>query len=201
MPVNDDSSKGQNTVTASPNLDAERTELLGQLASARSTLIYTLRGLTDEQLGERPTVSALCLGGLVKHVAAMEESWLRFAVDGASAMTFDLPDGVTWADVAAGTAREYPQWMIDHQNDFQMLPGDTLDGILKRYEQVAARTEEIVAALPDLSATHPLPPAPWHEAGAVRSVRRVLMHVIAETAQHTGHADILRESIDGQTST
>ena len=116
-------------------------------------------------------------------------------------MAFDLPEGVTWADFAAGTARELPQWAIDHQNDFQMLPGETLAGILARYEQVAARTEEVVADLPDLSATHPLPEAPWNEPGAVRSVRRVLMHVIAETAQHAGHADILREAIDGQTST
>lgn len=52
-----------------------------------------------------------------------------------------------------------------------------------------------------MSATHPLPVAPWHEPGAVRSARRVLIHAIAETAQHAGHADILREALDGQTST
>jgi Protein of unknown function (DUF664) len=46
-----------------------------------------------------------------------------------------------------------------------------------------------------------LPEAPWHEPGSVRSVRRVLMHVIAETAQHAGHADVLREALDGQKST
>ncbi|MBT2226018.1 DinB family protein [Nonomuraea sp. NEAU-A123] len=205
MPVNDDNSKGPNAVTATPTspstLDAERVELLAQIAAARSALTNTIRGLSDEQLGERPTVSALCLGGLVKHVASMEEAWLRFVVEGPSAMRYDLPDGVTWADFAGGTAREIPQWAIDHQNDFQMLPDETPAGILERYEQVAARTEEIVAAVPDLSATHPLPEAPWHEPGAVRSVRRVLMHVIAETSQHAGHADILRETLDGQKST
>ncbi|MEV4219022.1 DinB family protein [Nonomuraea sp. NPDC049725] len=186
---------------ATPTLDAERADLLAELAAARSALTATVRGLTDEQLAERPTVSALCLGGVIKHVAAMEEQWLRFATDGPSAMSYDLPDGVTWADIAAGTAREFPQWMIDHQNDFRMLPGDTLASILARYEEVAARTEEIVAAVPSLSATHPLPEAPWHQPGAVRSVRLVLLHVIAETAQHAGHADILRESLDGQKST
>jgi len=82
-----------------------------------------------------------------------------------------------------------------------MLPGETLAGILARYEQVAARTEEIVAALPDLSVAHPLPEAPWHQPGAVRTLRGVLLHVIAETAQHAGHADILRETLDGQTAT
>lgn len=184
----------------SPTLDAERADLLDQLGAARSALLTTVRGLNDEQAGERPTASALCLGGLVKHVASMEEAWLRFVVEGPSAMRYDLPEGVTWEDFAAGTAREFPQWAIDHQNDFQVLPGETLTGILQRYEQVAARTAEIIATVPDLSATHPLPEAPWNEPGAVRSVRRVLTHLIAETAQHAGHADILRETLDGQKS-
>ena len=54
------------------------------------------------------------------------------------------------------------------------------------------------ATLPDLDASHPLPEAPWFPPGAARSARRVFLHIIAETAQHAGHADILRESIDGQ---
>ncbi|MEU0032841.1 DinB family protein [Streptomyces sp. NPDC006333] len=189
------------TTAPSPTLDGERADLLAELATVRAALTNTTRGLDDGQAGERPTVSALCLGGLIKHVASIEDAWMRFAVDGPSAMRHDLPEGVTWADLAAGTAREFPQWAIDHQNNFLMLPGDTLAGIVRGYEQVAARTERTVAAVPDLSAAHPLPEAPWHEPGAVRSVRRVLMHVIAETAQHAGHADILRETLDGQKST
>ncbi|MCE0764167.1 DinB family protein [Pseudonocardia kujensis] len=181
-------------------LDPERTALLAELATARAALVTTTRGLTDEQAGARPTASALCLGGLLKHVASVEEGWMRFVVEGPSAMTYDLPEGVTWADFAAGTAREYPQWAIDHQDEFRMLPGDTLAGVVARYEQVAARSEQVVAALPDLSATHALPEAPWNEPGGVRSARQVLMHLIAETAQHAGHADILRESIDGHTA-
>ncbi|HET6287414.1 MAG TPA: DinB family protein [Amycolatopsis sp.] len=182
-------------------LDAERADLLEALDTIRAALTATVQGLTDEQLDEHPTVSELSLGGLIKHVAAIEEMWLRFVVEGPSAISYDLPEGVTWADIGAGTAREFPRWAIDHQNNFRMLPGDTLAGILARYERVAARTKEIVSTIPDLSATHPLPEAPWNPPGAVRSVRRVLTHVIAETAQHAGHADILRESIDGQKST
>ncbi|MFD4414266.1 DinB family protein [Streptomyces sp. NPDC058476] len=189
------------TTTPPSTLDAERLDLLAALATARSTLINTTRGLSDEQAGKRPTVSALCLGGLIKHVASTEEGWMRFVLEGPSAIRYDLPEGVTWADLEAGTAREVPQWAIDRQNDFRMLPGETLAGILERYEQIAARSEKVIASVPDLSATHPLPEAPWHEPGAVRSVRRVLAHVIAETAQHAGHADILRETLDGQTST
>jgi hypothetical protein len=60
----------------------ERADLLAELASARSALIGTTRGLSDEHAGERPTVSALCLGGLIKHVASIEEGWMRFVVDG-----------------------------------------------------------------------------------------------------------------------
>jgi len=52
--------------------------------------------------------------------------------------------------------------------------------------------------LPDLDAARPLPPAPWFEPGAHWSARQVLLHVIAETAQHAGHADIIRELIDGK---
>ncbi|MGW2511503.1 DinB family protein [Streptomyces scopuliridis] len=189
------------TTTPLSDLDAERAELLAALATARSALTATARGLSDEQAGERPTVSALCLGGLIKHVASTEEGWMRFVTEGPSAMRYDLPAGVTWDDLAAGTAREFPRWAIDRQNDFQLLPGETLAGIVARYEQVAARSEEIIASVPDLSATHALPEAPWNEPGAMWSVRRVLAHVIAETAQHAGHADILRETLDGQKST
>jgi hypothetical protein len=69
--------------------------------------------------------------------------------------------------------------------------------LLDVYEQVAGRTDDLVRTLPDLDLSHPLPEAPWFAPGARWSARRVLLHVIAETAQHAGHADILRESLDG----
>ncbi len=175
----------------------ELIDLLAVLADARQALLKSVQGLSDEQAAARPTVSTLCLGGVVKHVAAMEEQWLRFAVEGPSAMPHELPEGVTWGDIMAGTAREYPKWLAEHQNGFVLLPGETLAGILDQYEQVAARTEKIVAEA-DLSATQPLPEAPWLESGGAYSVRKVLMHLISETAQHAGHADILRETLDAQ---
>lgn len=192
-----DNQRGPITVTTT--LDTERTELLAVLKAARTALIQATRGLTDEQAAARPTVSALCLGGLIKHVSSMEEQWMRFTVEGPSAMPHQLPEGVTWAEIMAGTAREFPSWLAEHQNGFVLLPGETLAGILAHYEQVAARTEEITADA-DLSATQPLPEAPWFEPGAMYSVRKVLMHLISETAQHAGHADILRETLDGQKS-
>jgi uncharacterized damage-inducible protein DinB len=187
--------------TTPPTLDTERADLLAELAAARAAIVHTTLGLTDEQAGDRPTASALCLGGLIKHVTRVEEAWMRFVLEGPSAMSYDLPDGVTWADLMSGTASQLPEWMLEREHDFRMMPGDTLAAILARYEEVAARTDELVQTLPDLSATQPLPEAPWHEPGTVYTARRVLIHVIAETTQHAGHADILRESLDGVQST
>jgi hypothetical protein len=76
---------------------------------------------------------------------------------------------------------------------------ESLAGLLARYDEVAAATDELVLSV-DLDALQPLPKAPWFEPGASWSARRVFAHVLAETAQHAGHADILRETIDGQKS-
>ncbi|MFD1046393.1 DUF664 domain-containing protein [Kibdelosporangium lantanae] len=109
----------------------ERTELLAELALARAALVRTTKGLSDEQAGERPTVSELCLGGLVKHVGSIEEGWVRFIVEGTAGMSYPLPEGVTWEDLFMGTAREYPQWAIDSRNNFRMRPGETLAEVLE----------------------------------------------------------------------
>jgi len=79
-----------------------------------------------------------------------------------------------------------------------MLEGETLQGLLDRYAEVARHTDALVVSLPDLDLGHALPEAPWFTPGFRRSARRVFLHVIAETAQHAGHADIIRESLDGQ---
>jgi hypothetical protein len=88
----------------------------------------------------------------------------------------------------------------DWLSAFRMVPGDTLAGLLEEYAKAAAETAELVAVLPDLDAAQPLPEAPWFPPGARWSARRVLLHVIAETAQHAGHADVIRESLDGAKS-
>jgi hypothetical protein len=168
---------------AEKTVTGERADLLETLAQHRYFLRYTVRDLTDELAAQRPTASELCLGGLIKHVALTERQWVSFIVDGPSAMGSPEQDApVDWA------------------GGFRMLEGETLVGLLEAYEHVARRTDEIVATLPDLDASHPLPEAPWFEPGARWSARRVLLHVIAETAQHAGHADIIRESIDGAKS-
>jgi hypothetical protein len=161
----------------------ERTDLLDALAGARRFLRYTTRGLTDEQAAQRTTVSELCLGGLIKHLAACERGWARFIVTGSSAL----------GDASAMTEADY----AERANQFRLLPGETLDGVLAEYEKAAAGTDDLVGTLPDFGATQPLPKAPWFPPGAHWSARQVLLHLVAETAQHAGHADIIRESLDG----
>lgn len=172
--------------SATAPVTGERADLLEALAKQRHFLRFTTRDLTDEQAGQRTTVSELCLGGLIKHVTSVERSWAAFIQDGPSAMP----------DFTAMTEADFAK----RADDFRMLPGETLAGVLAEYEEVARRTDELVTTLPDLGAAHPLPKAPWFEPEARWSARRVLMHIIAETAQHSGHADIIREALDGSKS-
>jgi hypothetical protein len=87
--------------------------------------------------------------------------------------------------------------MQAHAASFRMLDGETLAEVLDRYEEAAATTDELVRTHPSLDDSHPLPAAPWFPPGARWTARRTFLHIIAETSQHAGHADILREAIDG----
>lgn len=160
--------------------DGERADLLETLAKHREFLRVTVRDLTDEEASRRPTVSELSLAGLIKHVAIVEQRWADFIRRGP--LTMDPPDEAA---------------MAAHAASFEMAEGETLDGLLDRYQATADRTDELVRTLPSLDSSQPLPAAPWFPPGARWTARRVLLHIIAETAQHAGHADILRESIDG----
>ncbi len=161
------------------SMTTERADLLQTLSAHRAFLRHTVEGLTDEQAAQRTTVSALCLGGVIKHVAFTEEGWANFIEEGPSAVAMD--EGA----IAA------------HTDSFRMLAGETLPGLLDRYVKVAQRTDDLVTSLASLDASQPLPEAPWFEPGARWSARRVLLHIIAETSQHAGHADIIRETLDG----
>jgi uncharacterized damage-inducible protein DinB len=162
------------------NQSRERADLVETLARHRFFLRHTVNGLSDEEAARRTTVSELCLGGLIKHVASVEQGWTDFIERGPAAM--GLPDEASMEDYAAG---------------FRMLPGETLAVLLDRYDEVARHTEALVTRLPSLDMSQALPEAPWFEPEARWSARRVLLHIIAETAQHAGHADIIREALDG----
>ena len=167
-------------MTSTQTLSRERADLIHALDGHRHFLRYTVRNLTDEQATRRTTASELTLAGIVKHVADTEATWTGFIEKGGAVFGSADWSAEAWA----------AQWRLE--------PGETLQTVLNRYEEVARRTTELIATLPDLDAEHPLPPAPWFEKGARWSARRALIHILAETAQHAGHADILRESLDGQ---
>lgn len=113
----------------------------------------------------------------------MERRWVDFILTGPSALT-------SHADMTE-------EYFAKRAEEFRLLPGETLAGVLDDYAAAARRTDELVATLPDLNAALPLPEAPWFQQGEHRSARPVIMHILAETARHAGHADIIRESLDG----
>ena len=160
----------------------EKDDLLETLAKHRALLRGTLRGLDDAAAATRTTASELTLGGLVKHVTGVERRWVDFLHRGPDAMAHDPSRPQDWAD------------------GFRMLPGETLEALLADFDACGEQTAAAVAALPDLEGTQPLPPAPWFPPGTSWSARRVLLHLVAEISQHAGHADILRESLDGARS-
>ncbi|HET8931655.1 MAG TPA: DinB family protein [Acidimicrobiales bacterium] len=171
-------------------LSRERRDLIEALGAHRSFLIRTAVGLTDAQARHRSTVSALSIGGIIKHVTDGEVSWTDFMTG--NGLRGD-DESIDWADPD-------PAVLADYQQHFIMTADETIAGILDRYAEVAAQTDRLVATIDDLDAEYPLPAAPWFTPGATRSARRTLIHIIAETAQHAGHADVIREAIDGQSS-
>jgi uncharacterized damage-inducible protein DinB len=156
----------------------EHEDLLGLLAEVRKRLLIPARDVSDADAAKRTTVSELTLGGLIRHLATGEHLWLRIlrTADGS------LPDGMLDTD--------------------QYAMSETLSHWLAAYSEAAAATDEYVASLPSLDVEVQLPTTPWSPPEPrFWSARRIVLHLIHETAQHAGHADIIRESLDGANST
>lgn len=179
---------------------AERDDLIETLARHRGFLLQTAEGLTDEQARTASTVSALSIASILKHVADTEEQWFAFAVQGAEAFGGSevYESDVDWDAVSAEAETNHGDWSGSEWEDdrFVLSDAETLDVLRARIESVGAASAELLRTL-DLDQTHPLPEAPWFEPGASWSVRRVAIHMLAEISQHAGHADIIREAIDG----
>jgi uncharacterized damage-inducible protein DinB len=161
-----------------PPVANEREALLAFMAQQRMWLRIAAHGLTDEQARATPSVSALSVGGLIKHVAQTERHWMNI---------------VEQRDDSAE---------IDYEGGFTLGPDETLTDVLAAYDDVAKETEAIVAGIDDLGRDVPVPKGvPWFPDDVEAwSVRWVLLHIIEETSHHAGHADIVRESIDGATT-
>jgi uncharacterized damage-inducible protein DinB len=164
-----------------PPVADEREGLLAYLAQMRLVIRIAAYGLTDEQARLAPTAGALTVGGLIKHVAAAERSWMNTVLQ------------------RRPPADEGQQ---DYEANFRLGPGETLADALANYDETAKETDAIIAGIADLGQPVPVPQdAPWFPKDVEAwSVRWVLLHLIQETARHAGHADIVRESIDGATA-
>lgn len=141
----------------------------------RATLLCKLQGLTDEELRRPHVPSGLTLLGLVKHLAVVETTWFRLRFAGEEVINIPVP--------------------IDWEAFWRIEPDESTAGILTLYAGEVERSREITAAasLDDEARNAD----PNRHPGL--TLRWILLHMIEETARHNGHADLMREAIDGQT--
>jgi len=149
----------------------ERDALLAFLAHERHVLVVAAYGVTDEQAWSTPTASTLSIAWLLEHATSTER---------------------TWAAMVAGDPRA-PELTASARSPLEVL--------VAAYTEATSATDRAIAAVDDLAHEVPVPAGTrWAPPGTVWSVRWVLLHLIHETARHAGHADIIRESIDGATA-
>lgn len=158
-----------------PTVAPERLALESWLNSQRAELLTKLDGLTDEQADQRVVGSLTTLHGLVRHLTKVEHVWFVTVLAG-----LDEAAPFGWPDVRDG--------------DFRLDSSDGLAADVARYLAAGDRSNQILAGLSlDDVRVH-------HRIGEV-DVRWVMIHMIREYAQHNGHADVIRELIDGTTQT
>jgi uncharacterized damage-inducible protein DinB len=166
-----------------PPIDGdELATLLGFLDYQRATLAWKCRGLDDAGLRTTVGDSSVTLGGLLKHLACVEDDWFTRVLLGKAMpspwqeVDWDAHPGWDWESAAGGTPGElFGQWETSVERSRGAVAEAMASGGL---EQTARR------AWPD---------------GRAPSLRWILCHMIEEYARHNGHADLIRESVDGLT--
>ncbi|WP_330228052.1 DinB family protein [Nocardia sp. NBC_00508] len=160
--------------------EQEREDLIAMLADQRELFRITLRGIDDEQARRPTTVSELTLGGLLHHLINCERHWTSVIVrrDENAALDVSTFDG-----------------------EYVMAPDETVSGLLATWDEVAAATAELIRSVDSLDTSVPTPTAPWTPERIWQSVRYTVLHILREIAHHSGHADIIREALDGASST
>jgi uncharacterized damage-inducible protein DinB len=157
---------------------APETELLIQyLDFQRETVVLKTEGLTHEQMTMSHGPSTLTLGGILNHLAFVEDTWAEVRFSG-------LPEREPWAGV---------DWTADPDWEFRTATELAPEELRDRYRAAGDRTRELVlrtGSLDELSVTS-------RSNGQRFSLRWMLLHLIEETARHAGHADLIREAIDG----
>jgi hypothetical protein len=151
--------------------------LLQYLDYQRETMLSKTDGLTRQQLAQQHPPSQLTLAGMLYHLSLVEEDWMEVRFAG-------LPDREPWASV---------DWDSDPDWEFRTAAQLAPEQLQSRYRQACERSRHVVsnaAGLDQLSVKA-------LRDGRHFSLRWVLLHLIEETARHAGHADFLREAIDG----
>jgi uncharacterized damage-inducible protein DinB len=165
-------------VRAEPDPEGSELSLLAEyLDLQRETLLAKTDGLTRAQLNAAHPPSALTLAGLLSHLALVEETWMEVRFAG-------LPEREPWSTV---------DWDADPDWEFRAAQTQEPDELKARYRDACERSRRVVASA---SGADQLSARPRRD-GRRFSLRWVLLHLIEETARHAGHADLLREAIDG----
>jgi uncharacterized damage-inducible protein DinB len=169
-----------------PPASGERQSLIEFLRFNQDAFFSAAYGLTDEQARSTPAASALSIGGLVKHAAGVQKGWVERA---AAAPDFPPKDDRPMEEIMASYADEHT-----------MRDDETLDELLDRLKKQNEETLRVFAEA-DLDTPVPVPhEVPWFPQDVENwSVRWVALHLIEELTRHAGHADIIRETIDGAT--
>ncbi|GAB2652618.1 mycothiol transferase [Nocardia goodfellowii] len=161
-------------------IDQEREDLIAMLAEQRELFKITLRGLDEEQARKRTTSSELTLGGLLHHLNNCERHWTKVIIERDEHAALDV---------------------TTFGGEYVMAPEETVAGLIAAWDEAAAATAELIRSVDSLDTSIPTPTNPWVEGQVWQSVRTTFLHILREISQHAGHADIIREELDGQNST
>jgi uncharacterized damage-inducible protein DinB len=160
----------------------ELATLKGFLEFQRATLAWKTKGLTAEQFNATAAKSPMTLGGMLKHLAYVEQQWFHVVLH-------DREPLEPWASV---------DWKADNDWDWNSAANDTPEQLRAQWlRAVDGARKDLVEALRRGDLSQPAKRAPWRD-GRTPNLRWILTHMIEEYSRHNGHADLIREAIDGQ---
>jgi uncharacterized damage-inducible protein DinB len=160
-----------------PVTTSERDSLGQYLDFQRETVLLKTEGLTSQQLGQRIATSDLTLAGILYHLALVEEGWFEVRFAG-------LQEREEWRGI---------DWETDPDYEFRTALEREPDWLRRRYRDACDHSRQVVTSAGSLDQVSVVP----LRSGKRFTLRWVILHLIEETARHAGHADLLREAIDG----
>lgn len=168
--------------THPPQNAGEVESVLGFLDYQRATLAWKCSNLDGEGLSGTTAATTMTLGGLLKHMAYVEDSWFSVWLHG-------NPKSAPWDEV---------DWSADQDWDWNSAKEDTPEELLALWSNAVERSRTLVAQAIDEGGLGVKAIRTWPD-GDSPSLRWILLHMVEEYARHNGHADLLREAVDGET--